>query len=229
MQVSYWEAGERLKGVIVGGGEAVRKMAPVIHSLCADIHRAITMSAHSDTPSPVDAFSAEELTALATTADALSAYLGQAVLSEVGVNEAGRELVVFGVPLDAAEASETDSDQDGEVDSPDILHVQMGGPGTRVLGNRGGLDDLEETVYDCRFLWAIELRDPEEEGFRYVKLDDRGDEVDWTDDLPSLLPFSMVEEAMGEDDLDDCEDDEDDEDDGSEPPVHIHPTPPHRH
>ena len=69
---------------------------------------------------------------------------------------------------------------------------------------------MEATVYDCRFLWAIELRDPEEEGFRYAKLDDSGDEVDWTDDLPSLLPFSMAEEALGDPDDEDDDDEDDD-------------------
>ena len=68
------------------------------------------MSADSNLPNAIDAFSAAELNVLATTADALSAYLGQAVLAEVGVNEAGREWVVFGVPLDA-NANQAEGDE----------------------------------------------------------------------------------------------------------------------
>jgi hypothetical protein len=178
--------------------------------------------AASDCPIPIDVFTAEELTALATTADALSAYLGKAVLAEVGVNAEGREWVIFGMPL---ETQPDESEEKFETEA--VLHVQIGGSGVRVLGNRGGLDDLNEMVYDCQFLWAIELRDPEEAGWRYVKLDNSGNEVDCSDDLPSLLPFSMVDAAPGDPDEED--EVENDEPNDGPPPVHIYPAPPQHH
>src|SRR5690625_3919162 len=113
------------------------------------------MSKKSPTQRPPLHFSDEELTLLGKTADALSAYMGRSVLAEIDQNDEC-EWVIF------ARALGTD-EQTGE----DAVHVQMGGPGARMLGSQGGLD-TSKTRFDCEFLWAIELNhDPES---RFVRL-----------------------------------------------------------
>jgi len=132
-------------------------------------------------------FTESELALLAKTADALTAYLGKPVLAEVGVSEAGHEWVAFARPLEAAD--QTDEDD---------VHMQMGGAGTRWVGNRGGLSPSEDEVYDCLYLWAIQLTP--DEGERYVKLDHAGDEYGSADALEELLPFGLSDDTAPEDD-----------------------------
>jgi len=128
-------------------------------------------------------FTAPELALLAKTADALTAYLGKPILAEVGVSEAGHEWVAFARPLETAD----------NTDEEDI-HMQMGGPGTRWVGSTGGLNPGEDEVYDCLYLWAIQLTpDP---GERFVKLDHAGDEYGSSDALEDLLPFTFSDEQL---------------------------------
>jgi len=158
------------------------------------------MSASATPPASYSRFSQQELDMLAKTADALSAYMGQPVLAEVAMGEEGMEWVTFGVPLD-------------ETDAPDEerLHVQLGGSGARLLGQRGGLPESVE-AYDCLYLWAIQISSAE--GERFVKLDQAGEECAWSDELAEVLPFSLEEEPLPDldDEDDEDEDDEDDED-----------------
>ncbi|MCD8494226.1 MAG: hypothetical protein LRY23_00070 [Burkholderiaceae bacterium] len=76
------------------------------------------------------AFTDTELAMLGKTADALTAYMGTAILAEVGQTE-GAQWVIFARALD----------QDETV-GDDIVHVQMGGPGTQVLAS---VADLKPT------------------------------------------------------------------------------------
>ncbi len=131
-------------------------------------------------------FSEEELSMLGKTADALSAYMGVSVLAEVGADDEA-EWVIFGTPLGL----------DEEV-TEDTVHVQMGGPGARFVGNRGGLD-LDADTYDCRYMWAIQITDDPEA--RFVRLDHQGEEFDYANNLAELLPFVLTDEALPDPDL----------------------------
>src|SRR5690606_36941638 len=107
------------------------------------------------------------------------------------------EWVIFAVPLDVQ-------------DNPDDhILVQIGGDGARYVGNTGGMTLSDGEVYDCEYLWAIQLSDLE--GVRYIKVDQEGDEVAWADKLQDILPFIMKDEAIGSDDEDDFDDEEDDD------------------
>lgn len=162
------------------------------------------MSASATPPASVARFSQPELDILAKTADAMSAYLGQPVLAEVGTDDNGLEWVSFGVPVDDA-AKEGDADP---------VHVQLGGAGAKVLGQRGGLPQSAE-AYDCVFLWAVQIST--NEGERFVKIDQDGEESAWSDELVDVLPFSLQDEDLPPlDDDDDDEDDDEDEDDGQD-------------
>lgn len=143
-------------------------------------------------------FTTEELEHLGRTADALSAYIGKPVLAEViDGEETGFEWVVFGIPLDVGD------------DAEDHIVVSIGGPNARIIGNKGGMDIKEGEVYDCEYLWAIQLSDLE--GVRFIKVDHDGEEVAWSDDIDSILPFDLNEVLLADDD----EDDEDDEENGN--------------
>jgi hypothetical protein len=78
------------------------------------------------------------------------------------------------------------------------------------VGNRGGLD-LESEVYDCQYLWAVQITDDPEA--RFVRLDQHGDEFDYAMDLAELLPFDLTDEALPDPDLELLEDLGDDDDD----------------
>lgn len=131
-------------------------------------------------------FTEQELSMLGKTADGLSAYMGVAVLAEVGMDD-GAEWVIFATPLAV----------DEKPDENDV-HVQMGGPDARFVGGRGGLD-LATEVYDCRYMWAIQITDDPEA--RFVRLDEQGDEFDFSNDLAELLPFETTDEALPDPDL----------------------------
>ncbi|WP_233233633.1 hypothetical protein [Bordetella sp. LUAb4] len=160
------------------------------------------MSASATPPASVSRFQTAELDMLAKTADALSAYLGKPVLAEVDTTEEGLEWVTFGIPLEGS------APPDGE----DPIRVQMGGPGSRLLGNRGGLDQTEEDVYDCLYLWAVQITLTE--GERFVKLDQDGEEAAWSDLLADVLPFDLTDEDLSA--LDDDDEDDDDDDEGEQ-------------
>ena len=78
------------------------------------------------TPDHALRFTEQELAMLGKTADGLSAYMGKSVLAEIGMDD-DAEWVIFAIPL-------------GVDETPDekATHVQMGGPGARFVGNRGG-------------------------------------------------------------------------------------------
>ena len=142
-------------------------------------------------------FTAQELDLLGRTADALSAYMGKPVLAEVvDASETGFEWAIFAIPLDVA-------------DDEDKVIVQVGGTGARILGNRGGLEPSDD-VYDCEYLWAIQLSDLE--GVRFIKVDQDGEEVAWSDDLHSILPFELSDAPLPDID-EDADDDENGDDD----------------
>lgn len=175
------------------------------------------MSASATPPPSLTHFSATELDMLAKTADALSAYLGKPVLAEVVLAEEGTEWVTYGVPID--ENAEPDEDQ---------THVQLGGPGARLLGNRGGLPQTGDDTYDCLYLWAIQIS--LNEGERFIKLDHDGEESAWSDNLEDVLPFALTEEPLPDpDEEDEEEDDEDEDEDDTHDHPHDHNDPGHRH
>ena len=150
-------------------------------------------------------FTTEELDMLGRTADALTAYLGKPVLAEiVDAEETGFEWALFAVPLETGE------------DARDMVTVQLGGQGARLIGHKGGLEIADGEVYECQYLWAIQLSDLE--GVRFIKVDDEGDEVAWSDDLASMLPFGLSSEPLPASD----DADEDGEDDSDSPPATLH-------
>lgn len=147
-------------------------------------------------------FTEQELDMLGKTADGLSAYMGKSVLAEVGIDD-DAEWVIFAIPI-------------GTDETPDdaAMHVQMGGSGARFVGNKGGLD-LDHESYDCQYLWAIQITsDPEA---RFVRLDDQGEEFDFSNTLGELLPFELSEEALPDPDLELQEDLNEEDDDGDIP------------
>ena len=155
----------------------------------------------TDTPIPALTFTDEELDYLGRTADALSAYLGKPVLAEViDADETGFEWVVFGIPLDVGD------------DADDHVIVAIGGQNARIIGNKGGIDIKDGDIYDCEYLWAIQLSDLE--GVRFIKVDHDGEEVAWSDDIGGILPFELSDEPVL--DIDDDEDDTDEGDDDND-------------
>jgi len=136
------------------------------------------------TPQAELTFSETELAMLGKTSDALTAYMGAAVLAEVGETD-GVQWVIFARALDQNEPA-----------SEDMIHVQMGGPGTRVLGQCGGLE-TDKVVYDCEFMWAIEIT-PETHD-RFVRLDPEGEVFDSAPELAMLLPFTLDEPELPDD------------------------------
>lgn len=154
-------------------------------------------------------FTAEELDLLGRTADALSAYMGKPVLAEImDAQETGFEWVIFAVPLDVH-------------DNPDdYVLVQIGGAGARYVGNTGGMTISDDEVYDCEYLWAIQLSDID--GVRYIKVDQEGDEVAWADKLQDILPFIMLDDTVDQDDTDEDEDDDPPDLDDSAAPRTLH-------
>lgn len=143
-------------------------------------------------------FTETELDVLGRTADALSAWTGKPILAQVVDSiEAGYEWVLFAVPLLPNQ------------DTSDITVVQVGGPDARLIGNRGGLDIEEGDIYDCEYLWAVQLSDID--GIRFIKIDGDGEEIAWTNDLTEIVPFDLSD--VPEDDLDVSDDPDDDNED----------------
>ncbi|WP_353153727.1 hypothetical protein [Pollutimonas bauzanensis] len=144
-------------------------------------------------------FTDDELDLIGRTADALSAYMGKPVLAEViDAEDTGFEWVIFAVPLDIQDTPD------------DIVVVQVGGSGARIIGNQGGLVIADGDIFECEYLWAIQLSDLE--GVRFIKVDQEGEEIAWSENLRDVLPFVISDEPVSEDD-DDLEDDEPDDDD----------------
>lgn len=146
-------------------------------------------------------FTEAELELLRKTTDALSAYMGKPVLAEIDTSENGYEWIAFGTPLDRQEKP-----------GDDAVIMQMGGPSARLLGQTASLEDFSKVVYDCEFLWGIQISD--HEFLRYIRIDHEGEEVDWSEELISLLPFGMSDdEALQAMELESelAEEDEDDD------------------
>ncbi|HEY9279781.1 MAG TPA: hypothetical protein VIP51_06885 [Eoetvoesiella sp.] len=160
-------------------------------------------------PEPDLIFTPDELDLLGRTADALSAYMGKPVLAEViDAEETGFEWVLFAVPLGTDEVTD------------DVVVVQVGGNGARIIGNQGGLSIDDGDIYDCEYLWAVQLSDLE--GVRYIKIDQQGEEIAWSDELRNILPFALTDEPIPDDDDDDEDNDDEDNqdpDDDIDPPV----------
>ncbi|HLV27902.1 MAG TPA: hypothetical protein VKY60_02135 [Burkholderiaceae bacterium] len=153
------------------------------------------------TPDPTLVFTQEELDLIGHTADAMSAYMGKPVLAEImDADDTGAEWVAFGIPLGV----------DDEVDEDSTVVIQLGGPGARFAGSRGGLGN-DNDVYSCECLWIIQLSD--DETARYVKVDPLNQEFVADNDLRELLPFNISDEtfAMSSEDDDDLLGDDDDE------------------
>lgn len=140
-------------------------------------------------------FTESEIDILGRTADAMSAWMGKPVLAQVvNPEETGFEWALFAIPLLP------------EQDATDITVVQLGGPGTRIIGNKGGLPIVEGELYDCEYLWAVQLSDLQ--GIRYIKIDGTGEEVAWTNDLHEIIPFDLSDAFR--DNADEFDDDDDD-------------------
>lgn len=146
---------------------------------------------HELPPSPAPLrFTRDEIDLLGRTADAMSAWMGKPVLAEViDSAETGFEWVLFAVPLLP------------EQDPSEAVVVQVGGPGARVIGNRGGLAMVDGEHYLCEYLWAVQLSDLP--GVRYIKVDQEGDEIAWVDNLREILPFDVVDTPAEDDDSED--------------------------
>lgn len=98
------------------------------------------------------------------------------------------------------------------------------------------MDIKDGEIYDCEYLWAIQLSDLE--GVRFIKVDHEGEEVAWSEDIAGILPFDLTDQTLADEDEDDEEDDDegiekdfDDEDDEDDPnnPYSPHPAPPILH
>ncbi len=125
-------------------------------------------------------FDSAEIDLLGRTADAMSAWMGKPVLGEIiGAAETGFEWALFAVPLLPGQTLD------------DVVVVQVGGPQARLVGNRGGLSLRDGDIYDCEFLWALQLSDLP--GVRYIKVDQEGDEIAWTSNLHEVLPFDLTD------------------------------------
>ena len=151
-----------------------------------------------NTPEPLLTFTQEEIDLIGDTADALSAYMGKPVLAEImDAADTGAEWVAFGVPLDI----------DDEIDEESTVVIQLGGPGARYAGNRGGLA-LDDAAYSCECLWIIQLSDDPDA--RYAKVDPLTQEFITGNNLRELLPFEVSDEAFAgalEDDEDESQED----------------------
>lgn len=130
-------------------------------------------------------FTSEEVELLAKTADALSAYLGKPVLAEIDETDEGYEWIAFATPLEVNKPAD-----------PQAVLMTMGGPGARLIGVSALLEDFKQVVYECEFLWGIQIGEPP---LRFTRIDYQGEEVDWSEDLVMLLPFGLDDDDLIED------------------------------
>ena len=138
-------------------------------------------------------FTEQDIKLLGSTADAISAYMGKPVLAQlIDSAEMGFEWVIFAIPLTP------------EQNPNDVVNVNLGGKGAKILGNQGGLNINPNEQYSCEFLWAIQISDIE--GVRYIKVDDEGEEIAWTNDLKEILPFDVNDDNIHSNDDIDAED-----------------------
>ncbi len=128
-------------------------------------------------------FTEQEIELLGQTADSLGAFVGRHVLAQLDTVPEGYEWVAFACPLDTTK------------DNTDVTQIQMGGPTARLIGSEGGLGDIQEEMYLCQFLYAIQLTDAPDA--RFVRINDRGEPVFWSNDLNELLPFTLEKQSSG--------------------------------
>lgn len=166
-------------------------------------------------------FTEEELDALAKTADVLSAWTGKCILCEKNMTDEGLEVAIFAQVLDSDEATKNTADADESVEAHAVEDKQegqfllLGGAESSILGNAGGLSDIDTQVYECRLLFSI-MFNAEEGDFeeRFILVNDEFELVTTSDNIEELVPFSLREvDDLDEWDDDDWDNDEDDNDD----------------
>ncbi|HZJ97368.1 MAG: hypothetical protein GX822_01725 [Alcaligenaceae bacterium] len=167
-------------------------------------------------------FTVEELDALAKTADVLSAWTGKCILCEKNVTDDGVEVAIFAQVLDSNEATKNSADADESVDAHAVEDKQegqfllLGGTDSDILGNAGGLSDIDTQIYECRLLFSI-MFNAEEGEFeeRFILVNDEFELVTTSDSLEELVPFSLREvddlDEWGDEDWDNDDEDEDDD------------------
>ncbi|CAM5179675.1 hypothetical protein OURE66S_02195 [Oligella ureolytica] len=167
-------------------------------------------------------FTVEELDALAKTADVLSAWTGKCILCEKNVTDDGVEVAIFAQVLDSNEATKNSADADESVDAHAVEDKQegqfllLGGADSDILGNAGGLSDIDTQIYECRLLFSI-MFNAEEGEFeeRFILVNDEFELVTTSDSLEELVPFSLREvddlDEWGDEDWDNDDEDEDDD------------------
>ena len=166
-------------------------------------------------------FTEEELDALAKTADVLSAWTGKCILCEKNMTDEGLEVAIFAQVLDSDEVTKNIADADESVENHEVEDKQegqfllLGGANSSILGNAGGLTDIDTQIYECRLLFSI-MFNAEEGDFeeRFILVNDEFELVTTSDNIEELVPFSLREV----DDLDEWNDEDwDDEDDDNDP------------
>lgn len=169
-------------------------------------------------------FTVEELDALAKTADVLSAWTGKCILCEKNVTDDGVEVAIFAQVLDSNETTKNSADADESVDAHAVEDKQegqfllLGGADSDILGNAGGLSDIDTQIYECRLLFSI-MFNAEEGEFeeRFILVNDEFELVTTSDSLEELVPFSLREvDELDEWDDEDWDNDDEDEDDDAE-------------
>ena len=167
-------------------------------------------------------FTVEELDALAKTADVLSAWTGKCILCEKNVTDDGVEVAIFAQVLDSNEATKNSADADESVDAHAVEDKQegqfllLGGADSDILGNAGGLSDIDTQIYECRLLFSIMFNAEEGEcEERFILVNDEFELVTTSDSLEELVPFSLREvddlDEWGDEDWDNDDEDEDDD------------------
>ncbi|WP_028357035.1 hypothetical protein [Brackiella oedipodis] len=133
---------------------------------------------HNTTESVLFAtFSQNELNLLADTADALTAWTGQAVICSIlDLPNGGPQCAVFAMV--AGKDEEIAEDQE----------IVLGGEVSKVLGNAGGVTEIHKTPYLCKILWSVVVAHDQE---RFLKFDANGEIIDHAEDLEEILPFSF--------------------------------------
>src|SRR5699024_8152582 len=142
-------------------------------------------------------FTEEELEALAKTADVLSAWTGKCILCEKNITDEGLEVAIFAQVLDSNEATKNPADADESVETHAIEDKEegqfllLGGADSSILGNAGGLTDINTQVYECRLLFSI-MFNAEEGQFeeRFLLVNDEFELVTTSDNIEDLVPFS---------------------------------------
>ena len=139
-------------------------------------------------------------------------------MCEKNITDEGLEVAIFAQVLDSNEATKNPADADESVETHAIEDKEegqfllLGGADSSILGNAGGLTDINTQVYECRLLFSI-MFNAEEGQFeeRFLLVNDEFELVTTSDNIEDLVPFSLREV----DDLD-AWDDEDWDDDGDE-------------